>query len=902
MTMDPKPVVRKRKGISPIWTLPLIALAICGWILFRAYQNAGIDIAIYFEDASGITPGKTQVISRGIPVGMVKGVEPDIDKHRIRTTVKMDKVMSKYLNKDTAFWVVRPELSAARIYGLETILSGSYIGIQTGSSTEPAHEFTGLSTPPPISENAPGLHLFLKADALRSIQVGSGIYYRNIRIGSVQTYNLAGNDEVLINTYIEPEYTYLVREGSRFTNASGLSLSGKLTDIKFHVESVASLLMGGIVLDPPEPLESSPPVHNGQTFVLYKDADSSRYTLPMSLQLASSNGITEGATRVMYHGMNAGIVDNIELNNDAEHSVTAHILLDPRAKIILKKGTVFWINQAEISMDGIKNLNTALEGAYITFEPGGGDFQDHFEIQPTPPAQAPLRPGSKYILTAENTGSLSAGAPVLYKNVQVGEVISVDLSQRTIKTTIFIYQPHEHLINQNSVFWNSSGIKVDAGLFSGLKVDVGSLSSVFKGGVSFITPDPGKKKAIPVKEGREFTLYESFDDAVAKIPSLQPPGYSFKIKAENLGPYKVGSPILFKKVTVGEVVGFHFSGKEKDVLIDCFIKEPYRDLVSGNSRFFDLSGVRIEGGLSGVTMQTGSLESIVSAGIGFITPAGGKSPEANAVYPLFSDEDAAQTADDLKITIRFAEANEVKAGTPLKYKGIVIGKVAETRFAEDLKSIIAEVAVQRNFATLFRTASQVWLAAPSFNLSGVRNLDTIASGPYIALSPGGGQEKRDFIAVKGEPQIAPPQQGLNIVLVNRRLGSLKVHSPVYYRQVQVGEVSGFELSKSFQNVLIHVNISPSYARIVRENSRFWNASGTRIDAGIFSGVTVATESVEALVAGGIALATPDNGEMGATVEQGHRFELYEEPDPCWLKWTPSLNPGPAADIGQTASP
>ena len=92
--------------------------------------------------------------------------------------------------------------------------------------------------------------------------------------------------------------------------------------------------------------EASPPAKNGQTFVLYKDSDASKYVLPMSLKLASSSGITEGVTKVMYHGMNAGIVENIELNDDAQHSVTAHILLDSRTKIILKQGTVFWIRPA----------------------------------------------------------------------------------------------------------------------------------------------------------------------------------------------------------------------------------------------------------------------------------------------------------------------------------------------------------------------------------------------------------------------------------------------------------------------------------------------------------------------------------------------------------------------------
>ena len=605
--MDNMPVVHKRYGISPIWTLPVIALLLCGWILFRSYQNAGIDITIYFEDASGITPGKTQVVFKGIPVGIVKAVEPDLDKHRIRTILKMNKGIEKYLVQDTAFWVVRPELSAARIYGLETILSGSYIGIQAGVSSVPSTEFTGLSNPPPVPEEAPGLHLFLKADALHSIQIGSGVYYRNIRIGSVQTYNLEGKDDVLINVYIEPAYSHLVREGSRFSNVSGVSISGKLTDIKLHLESVASLFMGGIVLENPEPFNSTPQAKNSQVFELYRDSEAAKYVLPLTLKLASGAGIEEGVTKVIYRGLDAGVVEKIEFNNDTNHTVTAHILLDQRAERILRQGTKFWISEPEISLDGIKNLGTLLSGPFITFEPGGGAFQDHFEILPVPPAQIPLRPGSAYILTAEDTDSLAVGAPVVYKNIQVGEVVNVDLVKNNVEIRIFIYQPYERLLQKDSVFYNSGGIKVNAGLFSGLKIETGPLSSIFHGGLSFITPDEEKNKTLPAKAGQRFTLYNSFSDAVRTIPSLHPQGYSFQIKAEDLGPYKVGSPILYKKVTVGEVVGFHFSGKEKDVLIDCFIKHPYEDLVSGSSRFFDLSGLRIEGGLAGVTMQTGSL-------------------------------------------------------------------------------------------------------------------------------------------------------------------------------------------------------------------------------------------------------------------------------------------------------
>ena len=529
-----------------------------------------------------------------------------------------------------------------------------------------------------------------------------------------------------------------------------------------------------------------------------------------------------------------------------------------------------------------------MNGPSITFEPGGGPFQDHFDILSVPPAQIPLRPGVEYILTAENTGSLAVGAPVVYKNIQVGEVVNVDLVKNNPEIRIYIYQPYVSLLQKNSVFYNSGGVKVDAGLFSGLKIEAGSLSSILHGGVSFFTPDPGKQKAPEAKRGQRFTLYNSFGDAVRALPALHPRGYSFQIKADDLGPYKVGSPILYKKVTVGEIVGFHFSGKEKDVLIDCFIKHPYEDMVSSSSRFFDLSGLRIEGSLSGITMQTGSLESIISAGIGFITPPEGKRPAINAIYPLFRNEDAAQTADDVKLTIRFTQAGDLKTGAPVKYKGITIGKVTETHFAEDLNTIIAEVVVRKNLITLFRKSTRIWLVTPSFGISGIKNLDTLASGPYITLAPGEGPAAREFVASTGEPEITLPPQGLNLILISKHLGSLKVHSPVYYRQIQVGEVTGFTLSTSFQQVLINVNIAPPYTPIVREYTRFWNVSGARIEGGLLSGVSVSTDSIEAIVAGGIALATPDNKEMGGKVEQGHGFELYDKAEPCWLDWKPQL--------------
>ena len=144
------------------------------------------------------------------------------------------------------------------------------------------------------------------------------------------------------------------------------------------MESLASLFIGGIVVDTPDALKNTPKAVNGDIFNLYEDFEAADYGIAMKLKLASGAGITEGVTKVMYRGLEAGYVKHIAFNNDPERSVTAHILLDPRAEIILREHTTFWLVSPSISADGVENIGTLLTGPYITFKPGEGAFRDSF--------------------------------------------------------------------------------------------------------------------------------------------------------------------------------------------------------------------------------------------------------------------------------------------------------------------------------------------------------------------------------------------------------------------------------------------------------------------------------------------------------------------------------------------
>jgi paraquat-inducible protein B len=266
----------------------------------------------------------------------------------------------------------------------------------------------------------------------------------------------------------------------------------------------------------------------------------------------------------------------------------------------------------------------------------------------------------------------------------------------------------------------------------------------------------------------------------------------------------------------------------------------------------------------------------------------GKVAKNNSKFDLYEDFIAAENSDREKIIIHFKETMGLKHGTKIKYNGIKIGEVTDLKYEKKMTMVRTEAMLNKEAVNLLNNGTKFWLVRPEFSLAGTHHLDTLISGPYIAIEPGTGAPKREFTAVKEVAVSATDAKGIIIELSTVDLFSLKAGSPIYYRRVKVGEVLSFELSRTFQYVHIKAVIFDQYTSIIRQNTKFWNASGVHVSGGIFSGVSVSTESLDSLLTGGIALATPDNKEMGGRVKAGHRFTLYEEAEDSWSKWSPVL--------------
>jgi paraquat-inducible protein B len=297
---------------------------------------------------------------------------------------------------------------------------------------------------------------------------------------------------------------------------------------------------------------------------------------------------------------------------------------------------------------------------------------------------------------------------------------------------------------------------------------------------------------------------------------------------------------------------------------------------------------------------------VLSGGIGCINPAMGASGPLDKPSPLYADLQAALHADEQLVTVLLDTTQGLKEGSSLRYKGIEVGKVTDLSLGENHQTIIATVRIEKKVAPLFRQNTRIWVEQAEFNVTGVKNAETLVFGSYLSFLPGDGPAARTLTALAEPPRTEiASRDGLGLVLETGHLGSLGIGSPVYYRQVQVGEVTGYELSPTFRKVRIFVNITGKYLAVIRENSRFWQVSGARIEGGIFSGIKVSAESLTAIMRGGIALATPEGEQTGLPVSAGHRFLLHDQPEQQWLDWNANkvlVEQEPAKNFEMKTSP
>lgn len=315
----PEPVLgqQNRLRMSLVWIVPVVAVIIGAVLVVRTIMQAGPEITIEFRSAEGIDPGHTEVRYKEVVVGRVKRVRLGSDRQKVQVTVNLDKSVANIAVDDTRFWVVRPRIGTGGVTGLGTLLSGAYIGVDAGASEEPRREFVGLDAPPLVLRGEPGRSFVLQSDDLGSLDVGSPVYHRRVRVGRVVGYALGTGDTALdVQVFIEAPHERLVTQQSRFWNASGIEVTLGAGGLTINTQSIVSVLAGGLAFGSPPNAASAPPAAPGRRFKLFADqraamARDDLEALRVRMVFDESlRGLEEGAP-VDLHGIEIGTVRSV---------------------------------------------------------------------------------------------------------------------------------------------------------------------------------------------------------------------------------------------------------------------------------------------------------------------------------------------------------------------------------------------------------------------------------------------------------------------------------------------------------------------------------------------------------------------------------------------------------------
>ncbi len=336
-------------SFSPIWLFPIVALIIGAWLVFQTLSQRGPTITINFKTADGIEIAKTKIKFRDVEVGLVESIAIKKDLSGVIVTAEMKKAAGPHLTESTRFWVVRPRIGLQGISGLGTLVSGAFIEVDPGKGGEPKKEFIGLEKPPLITTDEPGKKFTLFADKLGSYTTGSPVYYHGIEVGEVLGHKMAKNrKEVQVNVFIHEPHDQLVRDDSRFWNASGLNVSIDADGMDVKIESLAALALGGIAFDTPTDLKAGTPSKTGTRFRLHVSeaaVDDAAYSQKFRWILyftGSVRGLSVGAP-VEFKGIRVGSIVDIRFEADkksGQFRIPVLIDLEPERVTVLGEGGI----------------------------------------------------------------------------------------------------------------------------------------------------------------------------------------------------------------------------------------------------------------------------------------------------------------------------------------------------------------------------------------------------------------------------------------------------------------------------------------------------------------------------------------------------------------------------------
>lgn len=505
-------VVRQRGRISWAWLFPCIALGIAAWMYIGHVRSLGPEIEVRFTDAPGIEAGKTPLIFRGVVAGKVTRVDLDDQLSQVRVKIRLERLASGLAVDSTEFWIEQPVISLQGMSGISSLIQGNSIHASLGTGDRRT-VFNGLTTSPVISDDLPVVTVRLSAEESQTLERGAPVSFRGVVVGRVRQSFLDEQKRPFVDVDIEERHRDLLLTTSRFWVVPATKVSLGPGGIELEFGGLDSLVQGAVAFDdfgsPGQPLAAE------QTLSLLPSEEMARAAgAEFVINFPTARGVRPGHTRLVYLGQTVGMVTGVRA---LDGRIEVRARLEPRYERMRAAGANFTLVEPQISLQGVTGLQTLITGVVIECTPGSGDLLTQFSGKvPAGPEEIKIESNSGLQIKLRSAGThITAGAPVMYRDLQVGEVLSKDLGRdgATVELVVGIEQRYAPLVRQNSVFWSERALHGSIGFLS---LNLEAAMPLGTGGVvKFATPDASAARAkamssftLNAKPRREWTKWD----------------------------------------------------------------------------------------------------------------------------------------------------------------------------------------------------------------------------------------------------------------------------------------------------------------------------------------------------------------------------------------------------------
>ena len=822
-----------------------------------------------------------------IPIGYVTSYRYIEDREGIDINVFIEQEHAHLIKENSLFWNTSGVQVSASISGgikvntdsLASMISGG-IAVDTLSYQEklaPAKNGQTFPLHSDFQAAETGHEIELTLDWHSGIDHNAAILYQGLTIGAIESFSKIDpkTRKITAKAKVNPRVVpYLTDQSQFYIVSPHIDLTG--------IANAKTLLTGTYISIRPS-LQGKPT----SQFSVYNAKPPYRYSEPGLHLVIESNDrhSLQVGSHIYFKQQTVGSVQAVETVGAEQHLIHIHIeeeyqhYVSPTSHFYNNSGLKIQANLQGVNIEA-QSLQSILTGgiSFVNVE--------------NETAAEPVVNGDKFTLFANQklamqrtSFSLSISAKeqinnntrILHRGEEIGAIHHIEVQGDKSKLYVGLLPEYESILREGTQFWLAK---------PNLSLSGASDTDALLGG-AYITFNLDKEHTSPKTD---FILLTSPPAKYASASGLQ-----LSLVTTSASVATAGSSVSYRGVVVGQVDNVALDKKADQVRVNITIDDEHKSLIRPDTRFYNASGIMMRGSLGDFVVKTESIDAILRGGISFYNPNDSKLSATKVQeldsFELYENMTQAENAG-LAISIHFDDFSGLKVNTKVVYQQQKVGAVTRLIFKDDV-GVTALVLLNDIGAKLAKKGSKFWLEHPEIGLVGTKDISSLLSGAYIAMLPAASQsaealseqnQQAQFTALALPPTVKFLPYGLNIKLTAKRLGSVRVGNPILYRQVKVGEVIGIDLSPTADTVDVFINIAKRYAPLVNQGSKFWNTSGFNIEAGVFSGVNIDSESIETLIAGGIAFATPAMKKTAEPVKALKNFILHQNPDTDWLEW------------------